>query len=38
MLFGKEHYPNLKRAFDALHQNDNHTITLKQGGAAAVKQ
>ena len=38
MLFGKEHYPNLKRAFDALHQNDNHTITLKQGAAAAVKQ
>jgi transglutaminase-like putative cysteine protease len=38
MLFGKEHYPNLKKAFDALHQQDNHSITLKQGAAAAVKQ
>jgi transglutaminase-like putative cysteine protease len=38
MLFGKEHYPNLKKAFDVLHERDNHAITLKQGAAAAVKQ
>jgi len=38
MLFGKENYPSLKKAFDVLHQNDNHTITFKQGAAAAVKQ
>ncbi len=38
MLFGKEHYPNLKKAFDALHQQDNHSITLKQSAAAAGKQ
>jgi len=38
MLFPKNTYPNLKRAFDAAHQVDNHTITLKQGAAAAEKQ
>jgi hypothetical protein len=38
MLFPKDSYPNLKRAFDAAHQVDNHTITLKQGAAAAEKQ
>jgi uncharacterized protein DUF3857/transglutaminase superfamily protein len=38
MLFPKENYPNLKQAFDVLHQRDNHTITLKQGAAAAAKQ
>jgi hypothetical protein len=38
MLFPKDTYPNLKRAFDAAHQVDNHTITLKQGAAAAEKQ
>jgi len=38
LIFGKEQYPNLKQAFDILHQRDNHTITLKQGAAAAVKQ
>jgi transglutaminase-like putative cysteine protease len=38
MLFPKDTYPNLKRAFDAAHQVDNHTITLKQGTAAAEKQ
>src|SRR5262245_1789298 len=37
MIFPKDTYPNLKRAFDAVHQVDNHTITLKQG-AAAPKQ
>jgi transglutaminase-like putative cysteine protease len=38
MLFPKDSYPNLKRAFDAAHQVDNHTITLKQATAAAEKQ
>jgi transglutaminase-like putative cysteine protease len=38
MLFPKNTYPNLKRAFDAAHQVDNHTITLKQATAAAEKQ
>jgi hypothetical protein len=38
MLFPKNTYPNLKRAFDAAHQVDNHTITLKQAPAAAEKQ
>ena len=38
MLFPKASYPNLKRAFDAAHQVDNHTITLKQATAAAEKQ
>jgi hypothetical protein len=38
MLFPKASYPNLKRAFDAAHQVDNHTITLKQSTAAAEKQ
>lgn len=35
MLFPKDTYQNLKRAFDASHRVDNHTITLKQGTAAA---
>ncbi len=38
MLFPKQTYPNLKQAFDVLHQRDNHTITLKQSAGAAVKQ
>jgi len=38
MFFSKGVYQNLKRAFDTVHQSDNHTITLKQGTAAAVKQ
>jgi hypothetical protein len=38
MIFPKDTYQNLKRAFDASHQVDNHTITLKQGTAAAAKQ
>jgi len=35
MVFPKATYPNLKQAFDVLHQRDNHTITLKQGAVAA---
>src|SRR5262245_60201244 len=38
MLFPKDSYPNLKRAFDAVRQVDDHTITLKQGTATEVKQ
>jgi len=38
MLFPKDTYPNLKRAFDAVNQVDNHVITLKQSAAAEVKQ
>jgi hypothetical protein len=39
MIFPKSVYPNLKQVFDAIHQQDNHTITLKQDAAnAAVKQ
>jgi len=38
MIFPKDAYPNLKRAFDAVHQVDNHVITLKQGAAVEVKQ
>ena len=36
MLFPKTTYSELKRAFDQIHQQDNHAVTLKQG-AAAVK-
>jgi hypothetical protein len=38
MIFPKDIYPNLKRAFDAVNQVDNHVITLKQSAAAEVKQ
>ncbi len=38
LIFPKSLYPNLKQVFDTLHQQDNHTITLKQGPAAAAKQ
>ncbi|HKX26654.1 MAG TPA: DUF3857 domain-containing protein [Blastocatellia bacterium] len=38
LIFAKASYPNLKRAFDSIHQEDNRTITLKQGAVAAVKQ
>jgi Domain of Unknown Function with PDB structure (DUF3857)/Transglutaminase-like superfamily len=38
MLFPKDSYPNLKRAFDAVRKVDDHTITLKQGTATEVKQ
>ena len=35
LIFPKSVYPKLKEAFDILHQRDNHTLTLKQGTAAA---
>jgi hypothetical protein len=38
LIFPKATYPNLKKAFDVLHQRDNHTITLKQAAAGAAKQ
>ncbi|MGH9845185.1 MAG: DUF3857 domain-containing protein [Blastocatellia bacterium] len=39
LIFKQEVYPNLKRAFDAVHKQDNHTVTLKQDAATtAVKQ
>jgi hypothetical protein len=31
LIFPVGNYSELKRLFDALHENDNHTITLKQG-------
>jgi hypothetical protein len=37
LIFPKATYPNLKQAFDVLHQRDNHTITLKQAAAGATK-
>jgi len=37
LIFPKAIYPNLKQAFDVMHQRDNHTLTFKQD-AAAVKQ
>jgi hypothetical protein len=37
MFFRAEVYPNLKKVFDLLHQQDAHTITLKQGTATAAK-
>ena len=33
IIFPKIVYPNLKTIFDALHERDNHTITLKQAAA-----
>ncbi|MBI1765845.1 MAG: DUF3857 and transglutaminase domain-containing protein [Acidobacteria bacterium] len=36
LIFPKSNYAPLKQAFDTLHQQDNHAITLKQG-VAAVK-
>jgi hypothetical protein len=38
LIFPKGSYPNLKRAFDVVHNEDNHAVTLKQEVAAAVKQ
>jgi hypothetical protein len=40
LLFQKDVYPQLKQAFDTIHQQDNHAITLKQGPppAPAAKQ
>jgi hypothetical protein len=37
MLFPKTSYGDLKRAFDMIHQQDNHAVTLKQGAVTAVK-
>lgn len=36
LIFQKDVYPNLKRAFDLVHQQDNHTVTLKLGADAAA--
>ncbi len=38
LLFPKTSYPDLKKVFDRIHQEDNHTISLKQVPAAEVKQ
>lgn len=38
ILFPTDSYAQLKRVFDAIHEQDNHTITLKQGAAIAAKQ
>lgn len=40
LLFPPDVYPQLKQAFDTIHQQDNHAVTLKQGPppAPAVKQ
>ncbi len=38
LIFPKTTYPNLKEAFDVMHQRDNHTLTFKQDAAAAAKQ
>jgi hypothetical protein len=35
LMFTLQGYPKLKGFFDALHKEDNHTITLKQGAATA---
>lgn len=37
MLFPQSTYADLKQAFDLIHQQDNHVVTLKQGAAAAIK-
>jgi len=34
LLFPASSYAPLKQVFDMIHEGDNHTITLKQGGAA----
>jgi hypothetical protein len=36
IIFPVTSYASLKKLFDAYHQLDSHTITLKQGGAAAA--
>ncbi len=38
LLFPAETYGQLKRLFDELNKADNHTITLKQSGAASSEQ
>lgn len=37
MLLPQSTYADLKRAFDTVHQEDNHAVTLKQGATTAVK-
>jgi hypothetical protein len=36
ILFPADNYQQLKRVFDVLYEQDNHTITLKQGGAVTA--
>lgn len=36
VIFPKTTYPNLKAAFDAIHREDNHSITLKQAAATTA--
>jgi hypothetical protein len=36
ILFPTSAYPALKRYFDTLNKSDNHTLSLKQGGATAA--
>ena len=38
IIFPVESYSRLKTYFDAVHQSDNHTITLKQSAATAATQ
>ncbi len=38
IIFPKASYPSLKQAFDMVHKEDNHAVTLKQDATAAVKQ
>ena len=37
LLFPKASYPELKKVFDLIHQQDNHAISLKQDPAAEIK-
>ncbi|MEP7342102.1 MAG: DUF3857 domain-containing protein [Acidobacteriota bacterium] len=38
LMIPKKSYENLKTIFDAIHESDNHAVTLKQATAAASKQ
>jgi len=38
LLFPKTSYPELKKVFDLIHQQDNHAVSLKQDPTAEVKQ
>ena len=38
MMIPKDAYAELKQVFDTVHREDNHTVTLKQGAVATVKQ
>jgi hypothetical protein len=37
IVFGVNGYPTLKGYFDAVHQSDNHTVTLKQSAVTAAR-